>query len=166
MNESFGSGFFYGSLAARMMGPMPNPMSVSAKLDCLAASGSQFAPTLLRMVLGGIFLGHAYAKVAVLTFGGTVALFDGRGLPAWSVYPVLATELLASLCLIVGFQVRLAALALVPVMLGALMPHGSNGWMFSYAGAGWEHVAFLIFGLVVQVLVGKGPSLRTRQGLR
>jgi putative oxidoreductase len=145
-----------------MIPRMPNSMSVSAKLDRLAASGSQFAPTLLRVVLGGIFLGHAYAKVAVFTFAGTVAFFDGQGLPAWSVYPVLATELLASLCLIVGFQVRLAALALVPVMLGALMPHVSNRWMFSYAGARWEHVAFLIFGLVVQVLVGKGPPLRTR----
>jgi putative oxidoreductase len=69
---------------------------------------------------------------------------------------VLAAELLGGLCLIVGFQVRLAALALVPVMLGALVPHVANGWMFTNPGGGWEYVAFLIGALIVQALVGKG----------
>lgn len=126
------------------------------RLDRFAASNVDLAPTLLRLGLGAVFLAHSYAKVAVFTLAGTSAFFEGHGLPGWTVYPVLALELIGGLSLTLGFHVRLAALALLPVMFGALIPHVSNGWMFSNPGGGWEYVAFLIVALSVQLLVGKG----------
>ncbi|WP_437308138.1 hypothetical protein [Sorangium sp. So ce388] len=41
-------------------------------------------------------------------------------------------------------RTRLVALALLPVMAGALIVHLPNGWMFSGQGGGWEYVAFLM----------------------
>ncbi len=127
-------------------------------VDRLASSQSHLAPTLLRFGLGLVFLAHSYAKLAVFTLPGTVAFFEGHGLPGWTVYPVLFTELLGGVCLIAGTYVRLAALALLPVMFGALIPHVSNGWMFTNPGGGWEYVALLIVALSVQVLLGKGAT--------
>lgn len=128
------------------------------RLDHLARARSHLGPTVLRLGLGTVFLAHAYAKLAVFTLPGTVAFFEANGLPGWTAYPVLAVELLGGLCLVAGYQVRLAALALIPVMLGALIPHAANGWMFTSPGGGWEYVAFLLVALVAQLLVGKGGA--------
>ncbi|RYZ05675.1 MAG: DoxX family protein [Myxococcales bacterium] len=133
-----------------------------AALDRGATSNSHLVPTLLRLGLGAVFLAHAYAKLAVFTLPGTALFFEANGLPGWTVYPVLAIELLGGLCFVAGAYVRLAALALLPVMAGALVPHASNGWMFSNPGGGWEYVAVLILALIVQFLLGKDapPSKR------
>jgi putative oxidoreductase len=136
---------------------MPILNAALGKLHHLATSRIDLAPTILRLGLGAVFLAHSYAKIAVFTLSGTLAFFEGHGLPGWTVYPVLTVELLGGLCLVLGYQVRLAALALLPVMFGALIPHAPNGWMFSNPGGGWEYVAFLIVALSVQFLVGKGP---------
>lgn len=135
---------------------MPTTDTIFDKLERLATSRSHLAPAILRLGLGAVFLAHSYAKIAVFTLPGTIAFFQGQGLPGWTVYPVLAVELFGGLCLILGYQVRLAALALLPVMVGALIPHAANGWMFSNPGGGWEYVAFLIVALTAQLLAGKG----------
>ena len=135
---------------------MPTLTTPLDTLDRFASAKSQLAPTVLRLGLGAVFLAHAYAKLAVFTLPGTIAFFEAHGLPGWTAYPVLGVELLGGLCLVTGLYVRVAALALLPVMFGALVPHASNGWMFSNAGGGWEYVAFLIVTLGVQVLLGKG----------
>jgi putative oxidoreductase len=129
-----------------------------ATLDRAAASRTHLAPVVLRLGLGAVFLAHSYAKLFVFTLPGTIAFFQANGLPGWTVYPVLATELAGGLCLMFGVWVRLAALALLPVMLGALVPHASNGWMFSNPGGGWEYVALLIVALVAQLLLGPGRA--------
>ena len=135
--------------------------TLAARLDQLLASKSHLAPTFLRLGLGAVFLGHSYAKLAVFTLPGTVAFFEAHGLPGFTVYPVLALELIGGVCLLAGYQVRLAALALLPVMFGALLPHLANGWMFTNPGGGWEYVAFLIVALGVQVLIGAGAPHKT-----
>ena len=138
---------------------MPNTNTALSRLERLASSRSQLAPAILRLGLGAVFLAHSYAKLAIFTVPGTIAFFAKHGLPGWTVYPVLVVELLGGLCLILGYQVRLAALALLPVMFGALIPHAANGWMFSNPGGGWEYVALLIVALCAQLLAGKGASL-------
>ena len=75
---------------------------------------------------------------------------------AWTVYPVFALELLCGLALLVGFRVRAVAVALLPVMLGAIKPHIGNGWLFSGVGGGWEYPAFLVIALAVQAVLGAG----------
>jgi putative oxidoreductase len=117
---------------------------------------SHVAPAILRVGLGLVFLAHAYAKVAVFTFPGTAGYFEANGIPGWTAYPVFAVEALGGLALIAGFHTRLAAAGLIPVMLGALIPHLGNGWMFTNTGGGWEYVAFLLVALVAQVFLGNG----------
>jgi putative oxidoreductase len=131
-------------------------------LDRFATSRAHLAPALLRLGLGTIFLGHSYAKLAIFTLPGTVAFFEAHGLPGWTVYPVLTVELVGGLCLVSGLHVRAAALALLPVMFGALLPHASNGWMFSNPGGGWEYVAFLVIALGAQALLGPGRFSASR----
>lgn len=123
-------------------------------LSSLARRGA--APLLLRVALGAVFLAHAYAKAALFTFPGTEAFFEANGLPGWTAYPVFAAELLGGLALVVGYRTRLAALGLVPVMLGALVPHAGNGWMFTSPGGGWEYVGFLLVALAAQAVLGDG----------
>ena len=127
---------------------------LDATLSSLAGRGA--APLLLRVALGAVFLAHAYAKAALFTFPGTAAFFAAHGLPGWTAYPVFAAELLGGAALVVGYRTRLAALGLVPVMLGGLVPHVGNGWMFTSPGGGWEYVAFLLVALAAQAVLGDG----------
>lgn len=119
-------------------------------------AASALGPTALRVALGSVFVAHALAKALLFTFPGTVQFFESFGIPGWTVYPVFFAELFGGIALFVGFRTRAVALLLVPVMMGALVPHLHNGWMFSNAGGGWEYVVFLLFALVAQALVGNG----------
>ena len=65
-------------------------------------------------------------------------------------------ELIGGVLLILGIQTRLVALALVPVLVGALWVHAGNGWVFSAEGGGWEYPVFLIAASAVQALLGDG----------
>jgi len=125
-------------------------------LNRLLARHSQLGPLALRVALGAVFLAHAYAKAAVFTLPGTVQFFAAHGFPGWTAYPVFAAEVLGGIALIVGFRTREVALALIPILLGALATHAGNGWMFSNPGGGWEYVAFLIGALAAQAFVGAG----------
>ena len=127
-----------------------------SQLDARLARHSDLAPTALRMALGAVFIAHAYAKAFLFTFSGTAAFFAAHGFPGWTAYPVFAAELLGGLALLAGFRVRAASIGLIPIMLGAIVPHASQGWMFSNPGGGWEYVAFLIVALGAQSLLGSG----------
>lgn len=129
---------------------------MSNQLDSRLARYSDLAPTALRGALGAVFIAHAYAKAFVFTFPGTAAFFAANGFPSWTAYPVFAAELLGGLALLAGLRVRAVALGLVPIMLGAIVPHAGNGWMFSNQGGGWEYVAFILVALGAQALLGSG----------
>lgn len=119
-------------------------------------NSNEYGALVLRLALGIMYLSHALLKVFVFTLPGTAAFFAAQGFPAWTAYVVVAAELLAGLALIVGFQVRLVALAGIPILAGALLVHLPNGWVFSAPNGGWEYPAFLIVASVVQALVGAG----------
>lgn len=134
-------------------------------VETFTRSRASFAPTLLRGGLGAVFLAHSYAKLAIFTMPGTVAFFEAHGFPGWTAYPVLALELLGGTALLLGFHTRLVALALIPVMAGALIPHLGNGWMFTNSGGGWEYVAFLMVALATQTLLGGGALAVTHEDM-
>ena len=117
---------------------------------------AQYAALVLRVALGVVFVAHALMKVIVFTLPGTAQFFEAHGFPAWTAYPVTLVELLGGTLLIAGLHTRAIALGLIPVLLGALSVHWTNGWSFTAAGGGWEYVAFLIVALVAQVLLGDG----------
>lgn len=127
-----------------------------------------YAALLLRIALGILFLAHAGLKVFVFTPAGTAAFFGKLGLPGWLAYATIAWEVAGAVALIVGLWPRIVALALIPILLGAIVTvHGAAGFFFTSPNGGWEFPALWIVGLVALALAGDGafalkPSPRPR----
>lgn len=116
-----------------------------------------YAALVLRLVLGILFLAHAGLKVFVFTPAGTAGFFASLGLPGWLAYVTIVWEIVGAVALIVGFWPRLAAIALVPVLVGAIITvHGPAGFFFTNPNGGWEFLALWIAGLVALALTGDG----------
>lgn len=116
-----------------------------------------YAALLLRLSLGGLFLAHASLKLFVFTPAGTAQFFASVGVPGALAYLTIAAEVLGGIALVLGAHARLAALALTPILLGAIATvHGSAGFFFNNAHGGWEYPAFWIVALIVQALLGDG----------
>jgi putative oxidoreductase len=128
---------------------------------------ADYGATLLRCSLGIALLAHGLLKVAVFTLPGTAAFFASIGFPGWMAYPVTLLEVGTGLALVAGFHARLAALAVQPVLLGALYVHIGNGWLFSAPNGGWEYPAFLVVIAGAVTLLGEGAfALRRTPALR
>lgn len=118
----------------------------------------------LRVSLGIMFVAHGLLlKYFTFTLGGTVQFFESIGYPGFLAYVVFAAETLGGLALIAGFQTRLISFALIPILIGAMMVHVPNGWVFSAEGGGWEYPAFLIVATAVQGLLGGGAFAVTKR---
>ena len=118
---------------------------------------SAYGATLLRTTLGALFLAHAGLKYFVFTPVGTAQFFDSVGVPGGLAYVVLAAEVAGGVALILGLYTRIVALALVPILLGAIFTvHASAGFFVSNPNGGWEFPAVWAVALVVQSLIGDG----------
>ncbi len=118
---------------------------------------SPYAALLLRISLGILFLAHAGLKFLVFTPAGTAQFFGKLGLPPALAYLVIAAEAVGAAALILGIWPRLVALALAPILLGAIATvHGPAGFFFTDPNGGWEYPAFWIIGLVSLALAGDG----------
>jgi putative oxidoreductase len=116
-----------------------------------------YAAFILRVTLGILFLAHAGLKIFVFTPAGTAQFFGSLGLPPALAYLIIAAEVVGGLALIAGFYARWAALALVPILVGAIVTvHGAAGFFFSNPNGGWEFLAFWIAALLAQALLGNG----------
>jgi putative oxidoreductase len=116
-----------------------------------------YAALLLRITLGGLFLAHASLKFFVFTPAGTAKFFGSVGLPPELAYLTIAVEVLGGIALILGLWTRVAAIALVPILLGTIFTvHGAAGFFFTNAHGGWEYPAFWTIALLVQALLGDG----------
>ena len=125
--------------------------------DQIAAA---WGATLLRVSLGVMFLAHS-VLLKIMTYGlpGTAAFFTSVGLPAWLAYLTIAAEILGGAMLVLGIQARWVALALSPILLGALfLVHLANGWVFTSPNGGWEYPAYLFLLCVAQALIGDGKG--------
>ena len=112
---------------------------------------------LLRVSLGVMFLAHSIVlKWAMFGLPGTAQFFTSLGLPGWTAYAVFAAEAVGGAALVLGVWGRAVALALIPLLLGALWVHSGNGWVFSAANGGWEYPLFLIVASVTVALLGDG----------
>ncbi len=114
--------------------------------------------TLLRIALGLMFLAHSIV-LKLFTFGleGTAAFLVPRGLPAWTAYATFFAEAVGGAAILLGIKARWFALALSPILLGALFTaHAGNGWVFSAPGGGWEYPAYLFLLSIGQFLLGDG----------
>jgi putative oxidoreductase len=116
-----------------------------------------YAALLLRVALGVMFLSHSLVlKLFVFTLDGNAQFFASLGLPAVLGHVVFAAEAIGGVLLILGVQSRWVALALLPILLGAVWVHAPNGWMFGYPNGGWEYPAYLCILAVAQILLGDG----------
>ena len=75
-----------------------------------------------RLLLALIFILSGFQKLG--DPAGTAAYIASGGLPGWLVWPTILVELVGGLALVVGFQARLAALALAGFsLLSGLLYH-------------------------------------------
>lgn len=114
--------------------------------------------TLLRVALGLMYLSHGIV-LKVMTFGvaGTAGYFVSIGLPQWLAYVTIAAEAIGGAAILLGIKARWFALALMPILFGAIATaHLHSGWVFSAPGGGWEYPAYLIVLSVAQFLLGDG----------
>jgi putative oxidoreductase len=112
---------------------------------------------LLRLTLGIMYLSHSVIlKFFMFTLAGNAQFFASLGLPPALGYAVFFAEAISGVLLVLGVWTRAVALALVPILIGALWVHAGNGWVFSSANGGWEYPVFLIVASVVQALIGDG----------
>lgn len=137
-------------------------MTTTATNTTTTATTNDYAALVIRLALGLMFLAHGLLKVFVFTLPGTAGYFASVGFPAWTAYVVAPAEVLAGLALIAGFQTRWVALAGVPLLLGALVVHAGNGWLFSNANGGWEYPLFLAVTALVVALLGGGRFAVTK----
>lgn len=118
---------------------------------------------LLRVSLGGMFLAHSVVlKQFTYTLPGTAQFFESIGLPGALAYVVFWLEALGGAALVLGIGTRVAAAALVPVLVGATWAHAGNGWVFSNANGGWEYPLYLTVLAAAQVLLGEGAFALSR----
>jgi putative oxidoreductase len=120
-------------------------------------SAAAHAAFLLRIALGVMFLSHSVVlKYFTFTLDGTAKFFESIGLWSPLAYVVFAAEVVGGVMLILGVQVRLVALALQPILLGAVWVHAGNGWVFTSPNGGWEYPLYLSLLTIVQILLGEG----------
>jgi putative oxidoreductase len=120
------------------------------------------ALTVVRLALGVVMFAHG-AQKALGWFGGfgpsgTIGYFDqALGVPAALTVLVIAAEFLGGLGLIVGALSRIAALAVIAVMLGAVaLVHLPNGF---FADAGGFEFHILAIAMAVAVVIRGGGAL-------
>lgn len=118
---------------------------------------ASYGALLLRLILGVVYIMHAYLAVVVFGPSGMIAYQAKNGVP----FPELATWYLilahglGGVFLVLGLFTRWAALANVPVILGALLfVHLKNGfWAFKN---GYEYVLVLLVASIAVAMIGGG----------
>lgn len=132
--------------------------------------------TILRVILGVIYVMHGYLAAFVYGPAGAAALMGNvMGIPAAPllVWHLILAHLAGGLMLILGLWTRWAALANVPVMLCAVfLLHIGQGFFMSgrivdaAAGraqaAGYEFALLVLCATVAQVFLGGGALALTR----
>lgn len=124
----------------------------------------RYTATLLRLALGAMYLAHGLTKLLVFTPAGTEKFFSSLGVPGWMGLMAMTGEITAGAVLLLGLYSRIAALLLLPSLIGAIvLVHAANGWGFANAGGGWEYPAMLIVVSVAVISLGDGAlALRNK----
>jgi putative oxidoreductase len=117
---------------------------------------ADYAALIMRVTMGLLFLFHGGTKLFVIGPAGTMAMFENHiGLPGWFGLFIIALEMVGGICLIIGFNVRLASILLAGDLIGAIaLVHIHHG--FSASAGGVEYVGFWTIALISQVLLGNG----------
>ena len=60
-----------------------------------------------RILISALFLISAYNKI--FSIDGSMSWMEGFGVPGFLLYPAIALEIILPLCIIIGYQARIAA---------------------------------------------------------
>jgi putative oxidoreductase len=115
-----------------------------------------YAVLLLRVALGVMFLAHAWLKISVFTVPGFAGFLEKVGYPAILAWPIVLAEVFGGIALILGLYSRAVAVVMLPVLIGAMLVHVPNGWVFNAPNGGWEYPAFLVVATLAHALAGDG----------
>lgn len=116
------------------------------------------ASLLLRITLASMWISHGLI-LKYFTYGiaGLATWLTDQGLAAGLAAPLVLAETLGGLLILFGIYGRWVSLALLPILLGALLIHAGNGWVFSNPNGGWEYPLLLAAVSLVHTLLGDGP---------
>lgn len=124
-----------------------------------------FAPTILRIVLGVILFTHGSGAM-LGWFGGhgfhaTVeALNTYYGLPALVSVPVILIQFFGALMLIFGTATRIAGLCVFAIFIGMASTHIQHGlhmnWLGTNAGEGYEYHLLVMAMCSALIMFGGG----------
>jgi len=139
------------------------------------AAMKEFGATLLRIMVGVIFVMHAYLVYFIVTPAGMVKFMGSTGFPAPGilVWYLLLGQLIGGIMMIIGLWTRWAALAMVPIIGGAVfMIHLKQGYFMTgrivdaAAGramaVGFEFPLLLLVATIAVVLLGGGALATTK----
>ncbi len=139
-------------------------------MELLVATSNSWAIAVVRITLGVIFFAHGAQKVLGWFGGyglkGTTGFLTSIGLPLPVAYAVCFFEFLGGIGLFFGLFTRLAALAVIVVMLGAIAKvHARNGLFLNWEltpgqGHGFEaNLAFIAMALACTIAGGGALSI-------
>jgi putative oxidoreductase len=123
---------------------------------------ASYGAMLLRLILGIVYIMHAY--LALFIVGSAAMISDqikyGVPFPELATWYLILAHGLGGILLVLGICPRWAALANVPAMLGALVfVHLKNGF-WAHKG-GYEYVLVLLVATLACAMIGGGAlSLR------
>jgi putative oxidoreductase len=123
------------------------------------ASNQSWAITILRIVIGAVFLAHGAQKLFQLGFHGVAGFFGAAGIPLPFVSAVIVTlvEFLGGIALILGLLTRwAAALNAFDMVVAILVVHLKNGFFDQQHGV--EYPLTLLAACIALAVVGPGAA--------
>ncbi|EQA36035.1 DoxX family protein [Leptospira inadai serovar Lyme str. 10] len=135
-------------------------------LEILLATETNFAITLLRIILGAVMLPHGLQKLfgwmGGFGFTSTIHFFASVGIPSLIGFLIIVAESFGALALILGFCTRLSALGIGIVMIGAAFFQRKNGffmnWFGNQTGEGFEYHVLAIGIAIALLILGGGAA--------
>ena len=121
------------------------------------ASLSSWGPTVLRFIVGVVFLAHGWQKVHMGVHGVAGFLgMSGIPVPTISAVVLIAVELLGGIALILGIGTRWVAVLLAFDMVVAILAvHLKNGFFMPH---GYEYPLTLLAASISLALTGGGRA--------